>query len=409
MNNEYYDKIADLMLFCVDFREGDKLAVGVDPGCREAVKNLAYKAYEKGAAYVSLRYRDDFLNAAAIKAGKRSIEYPRYYEESLRESCEPGWKSISYMSFSEGDVYRGLPGDVSTDYFKQYQSIISYRRKRVLSDSFPWTLTFIPVSESAVKVFPELDTDEALNAYWQKVCKIMRLDLDDPVGFWRDKFETDSKRSRYLEELAPDFIEFKGPGTDFRVGVNKNARWMGGMKESATGVLFSANMPTDEIFTSPDFRKADGRVALTRPFVMHQNLGEVPENAWFEFQNGMVTDYGADKGIESLDALFARDGRARFLGEVALVDPQSPFAEGGLTYYNGLYDENAACHLALGAAYSGTLKTPGDYTDAQLLDMGMNTAAVHEDMMIGSSEVDVTALCENGKRVELIKSGKFLI
>jgi aminopeptidase len=181
------------------------------------------------------------------------------------------------------------------------------------------------------------------------------------------------------------------------------------MKSAKTGDLFAANLPTDEIFTSPDFRKTEGRVSLTRPFVMHQNLGKVPINAWFEFEKGSVVDYGADEGKESLDALFARDERARCLGEVALVDPHSPFAKEGLTFFNGLYDENAACHLALGAAYSGTLRTPGDYTDEQLLEMGMNVAAIHEDMMIGSVDVDVTAILADGSLHPVIRDGKILI
>ncbi len=409
MNTGYYDKIAELMLFAVSFREGDKLNIQLNHDCREAVKRLAYKAYEQGAAFVGLRYIDDFLHAAAIKAGKGSIEYPRYLKDSLIEISEPEWKSISYISFCEGDVYADLPGDISTAYFRQYQSLTEHRRKQTLNGAFLWTLTFIPTLGTAGKVFPELAEKDALNAYWKQVIKIMRLDLDDPVAFWKDKFSKDVERSKYLNELSPEFIEFKGPGTDFKIGINRNALWMGGMKEAQNGELYAANLPTDEIFTSPDWRTAEGRVTLTRPFVMHQNLGAIPENAWFEFKEGRVVDYGADKGKDSLDTLFARDERAAYLGEVALVDPKSPFAEGGLTYFNGLYDENAACHIALGAAYSGTLKVPGKYSDEQLAEMGMNVSSVHEDMMIGSPEVDVVAVCPDGNRVDIIKDGKFYI
>lgn len=181
------------------------------------------------------------------------------------------------------------------------------------------------------------------------------------------------------------------------------------MHTAQTGDVYAANLPTDEIFTSPDRLKVDGRVTLTRPFVMHQNLGSIPINAWFEFSEGRVIDYGADEGKDSLDALFARDERARYLGELALVDPHSPFAESGLTFFNGLYDENAACHLALGAAYVDTLKKSGDYSEEELLELGMNVSSIHEDMMIGSSEVDVTAVCNDGRRVEIIKNGRFLI
>ena len=409
MNQGYYEKIADLMLFAVSFKDGDKLLVQLNHDCREAVRALVYKAYERGAAYVCLRYMDDFVNAAAISAGRKSIEYPEFHKKTLSETTEPGWKNISYLSFNDEGVYENLPGDVSTEFFRQYQEIIAYKREKTLSDAFPWTLTFIPSEANAGRVFPGFSADKALEAYWKEVIKIMGLDSDDPVALWKSKIEQAQKRTEYLDKLAPEYMEYKGPGTDFRVGLNKNALWIGGQKEAKTGELFTANLPTDEIFTSPDFRKADGRVALTRPFVMHQTLGAVPENAWFEFKDGRVVDYGADKGKESLDALFSRDERARYLGEVALVDPHSPFGESGLTFYNGLYDENAACHLALGASYSGSLREPGDYSSEQLLELGMNQAAVHEDMMIGSTEVDVTAVLPDKSRVEIIKGGKFLI
>ncbi|HAK47553.1 MAG TPA: hypothetical protein DCO79_16730 [Spirochaeta sp.] len=216
----YYDKIADLMLFSIDFKEGDKLIVTLNHDCREAVKNLVYKAYEEGAAFVALRYMDDFVNAAAIRAGKNSVDYPDYYEAFLRETCEPGWKSVNYSSFTEGDVYGKLDKEISTRFFKQYQDIIKYRREKILSGAIAWTLTFIPTAYSAVKVFPDLSEDEAVAAYWKEVIRIMRLDLDDPVLFWKEKFRKDAERSKYLTGLAPEYIEFKGPGTDLKVGIN---------------------------------------------------------------------------------------------------------------------------------------------------------------------------------------------
>jgi aminopeptidase len=409
MNREYYDKIADIMLFGVSFKEGDKLNIQLDFDCREAAKSLTAKAYDLGAAYVDLRYMDTFLHSEPIRAGITDPEYPEYLKLCMAEISGPAWKSVTLMSGAEADVYEKLDGKTASEYFKSYQKIRNIRLKPVMNDEIAWTLTYLPSVDAAKKVFPKLSPEDALSAYWKEVIKIMRLDLSNPVKFWKDKFKKDAERSRYLNELSPEYLEFKGPGTDFKVGLNMNTVWVGGMKAAKTGDMFNANIPTDEIFTSPDWRKADGRVALTRPFVMHQNLGAVPVNAWFEFKDGRVVDYGADEGKDSLDTLFARDERARYLGEVALVDPQSPFAASGLTFYNGLYDENAACHLALGAAYPSTLKNSGHYPEEQLLELGMNVSAIHEDMMIGSAEVDVTAICSDGRGVEIIRDGKFLI
>ena len=409
MNKEYYDKIADILLFGISFKEGDKLHINMDFDCREAAKRIVAKAWDLGAAYVDLRYVDNFLNSEPIRTGRTNLEYPEYLKSAFAEMSSPGWKVISLISEAEADVYEGLDGKTSAEYFKSYQEVRSLFLKPLMNSEIAWTLTYLPSVDASKKVFPYLSPEEAVEAYWRQVIKIMRLDLDDPVDFWREKLEKDGERSRYLSGLAPEYLEFKGPGTDFRVGINRNTEWVGGMEEAKTGDMFSANLPTDEIYTSPDWRAAEGRVALTRPFVMHQNLGAIPVNAWFEFKDGRVVDYGADEGLDSLDNLFARDERVRYLGEVALVDPHSPFAESGLTFYNGLYDENAACHLALGAAYPSTLKQTGKYSDEQLLDMGMNVSPIHEDMMIGSETVDVTAICGDGSRVEIIKSGKFLI
>lgn len=409
MNKQYFDKIADVLLFGIDFKEGDKLSVQIDFDCREAAKRVVAKAYNKGAAFVDLRYMDTFLHSEPIRAGITSLEYPEYMKKCFAEISRPGWKSITFMSGAEADVYEDLPGEISAEYFKSYQKIRNIRLKPVMNNEFAWTLTYLPSVDAAVKVFPELPEEDAVAAYWKEIIKIMRLDLDDPVKFWKEKFEKDLRRKDYMEKMEAEALHFEGPGTDCLIGLNQNALWSGGRRPAKNGDLFAANIPTDEIFTSPDYRKVDGRVALTRPFVMHQNLGQVPRNAWFEFREGRVVDYGADEGKESLDNLFARDERVRYTGEVALVDPHSPFADSGLTFYNGLYDENAACHIALGAAYPSTLRIKGDYTDQQLLDMGMNVSSIHEDMMIGGTDVDVTAILKDGSRIPVIKDGKFLI
>ena len=224
MNKEYYDKIADLMMFSVSLKKGDKLNIQLNHDCRDAVKSLVYKAYERGASWVGLRYIDDFVNAAAIKAGRKSVEYPSYIEPMLKEISEPDWKTISYLSFSDEGVYQDLPGDVSAEYFKQYQKVLSYRRHRTMSGAV-WSglLPSSATAESAVKVFPDLEPSEALEAYWKQVISIMRLDHDDPVAFWKGKFEKDEKRKKYMEELGADSLHFRGPGTDLIVGLNRNA------------------------------------------------------------------------------------------------------------------------------------------------------------------------------------------
>ena len=409
MYERYYEKIADLLLFSLNFQRGDKLSIFIDYDCREVAKVVTAKAYGGGAAYVDLFYNDTFLQAEAIRGIPGDFWFPRYLSERFSETSRTGWKFMAILSNAEADVFENLPGKRASVYFKVLEELKSALRKAQMSSHIPWTLTFLPSEAMAKKAFPELSPEEGMEKYWEGVVKIMRLDHEDPRAFWRKKMDQDRERSDWMNRLSPEALRFIGPGTDLKVGLNQNAQWIGGCNESVSGERFLANIPTDEIFTSPDWRRVEGRAALTRPFVMHRNLGPIPRGAWFEFQKGRVVDYGAEEGKESLEAFFAIDERSAYLGEVALVDPQSPFAAAEFTFYNGLYDENAACHLALGKAYPFTLKKQGDYSDAELLNLGMNTGNVHEDMMVGGKEVDVTAITADGEEVPIIEGGEFLI
>lgn len=409
MNDEIFSKISELLLFAVQFQKGDKIIINTDIDQRTAAVNLAELAYQKGAAYVNIYNYSQDLEAAAIKGKQDDFFFPEYLQVMQKETTGKGWKKIALLSEINADIFQGLDSGRSARFFREKSEKTAILRKAVMENRIPWTLTYLPSVSMAKKAFPGFSEEKAVQKYWELIIRIMRLDLDDPVTFWHEKCVNDEKRIKILDSLDIDYLHFSGPGTDLKVGIPDSVKWTGGFDTTLDGWQFMANIPTDEIFTSPDWRRTEGRVSLTRPFVMHQNLGEVPVNAWFEFREGKVAGFGAEKGKESIENLFKIDERAKYIGEVALVDPQSPFAETGITYYNLLYDENAACHLALGKAYPFTLKQPGNFEDDTLQSLGLNTANIHEDMMIGGKEVDVTAVLKGGSRKELIKGGKYLI
>jgi len=408
MNKEIYEKIANLMLFGINLSPGDKLLISLDYPCREGALILAERACARGAVWVDLAYDEPRLGAGRIGHVKGDFWFPEYLSLRYRETSGAGWKHVALISEADADVFEGLPAARGAEYFRHLGRVKQPRMKALMSNAIPWVLTYFPSETMASRAFPGLPADKAVGKYWEAIISIMRLDTGDPVAFWENKLREDERRAEVLTRMDLDSLHFQGPGTDFSVAVNPRARWVGGFERDAAGNRFVCNLPTDEIFTSPDWRRAEGRVALTRPFVMHKNIGEVPINAWFEFKDGKVVDYGAERGKESLDAFFAMDERACYLGELALVDPRSPFATPGITFYNGLYDENAACHLALGKAYPSTLREGGEYSDQELLDLGLNTGNVHEDMMIGNSDVEVTARLKDGTTRDLIKDGAFL-
>lgn len=409
MHEEYYDKLSDLLLFAGGFKAGDKIALSTDGYYRDLAKRLVERAYLAGARYVDLDYTDEFLQAAAVAGSAKDFWFPEFLEHKFDEITQPGWRLISIRANSEGDVFGNLPVDRSTAFLHELRRVRRVRTKAVMTHKIPWTLTYLPSPAMAQLAFPELPVEEAMQRYWDAIVKIMYLDDPDPRETWKAKQLADEKRSRFMNNLKADSLHFTGPGTDLTVGLNRQAQWIGGFDLSLTGERFMANIPTEEIFTSPDCRRVNGRVSLTRPFRMHQNLGPIPLKAWFEFRDGRVVDYGAEVGKETLKAFFESDPRSLYAGEIALVDPKSPIAATGITYFNGLHDENTSCHLAFGRAYPSTLTERKDHTDEELLAMGMNAATVHEDSMIGGPEVDVTALLADGGEQPIIRDGSYLI
>lgn len=409
MNQKIFEKISDLLLFAIGFEKGDKLFLKLDFDQRETALVLSEKAYKGGASYVHFQYTDEILQAQAIAGSREEFWFPSFMQTTLEEAVTPGWKLIAIRSNAEGDVFQSLDPNRSTQYFKQLAELSKNRRKAVMENRIPWTLTYLPSPSMAKKAFPELPPEEGQKRYWDAVISIMRLDKDDPVAFWKEKIKKDKKRVDFMTNLGATHLHFEGPGTDLMVGLATSAEWIGGQDRTFDGKPFMANIPTDEIFTSPDWRQSEGKVSLTRPFVMHNNLGPIPRGVWFEFKEGKVVDFGAEEGKETLQAFFDLDDRARYLGEVALVDPESPFAKTGITYYNGLYDENAACHLALGKAYPFTLREQGNFSDEELLGKGLNISTQHEDMMVGGSKVNVTAILPDGSKKAIIENGKYLI
>ncbi len=409
MNDTIYGKMADLLLFAVGFKKGDKIFLKYDRGQDDLALKVAEKAYLGGAEYVHAESADARFNARAILSGRDSFRFPEHQKAKMAETTSPGWKNVAIMSNIDADAYEGLDQRHASAFFRDLGTFLKPRQEAIMNNAVPWTLTFAPSAEMAKKAYPGLGEAEAVARYWDAIVRIMRLDRDDPVAFWKEKMEADERRKAYMDSLGATHLRFEGPGTDLRVGLAKGASWMGGFETALEGTPFLANVPTEEIYTSPDWRETSGRVALTRPFTMHHNLGPVPVGAWFEFREGKVVDFGADEGKDTLRAFFDIDPRARYIGEVALVDPHSPMATEGITFFNGLYDENAACHLALGKAYPSTLRGGGDLDDEGLLAAGLNVGTVHEDMMIGGMDVNVYAVLADGGEKAIIENGKFLI
>ncbi len=267
-----------------------------------------------------------------------------------------------------------------------------------------WCIAAVPGVAWAKKVFPGCSARQAVEKLWEAILSTSRV-TDDPVGAWQ-KHNADLKaRCDYLNSLGIVNLHYTADnGTDLTVGMIPQARFCGGGETSLQGIYFNPNIPTEECFISPMRGKAEGIVYSTKPLSYQ---GQLIENFSFRFENGKVVEAKAEKGEELLNTLISMDEGAAYLGECALVPQESPIAQSGLLFYNTLFDENAACHLAIGMGFMDTIQDYQNKTLEQCRELGINDSMIHEDFMIGCDTMDIDALTGDGKVVPIFRGGNW--
>jgi len=267
-----------------------------------------------------------------------------------------------------------------------------------------WCIAAVPGAAWAKKVFPGCSKHQAIEKLWQAILSASRVD-GDPIAAW-DKHNADLKaRCDYLNGLGIESLHYTADnGTDLTVGMIPQAKFCGGAEISKLGISFNPNIPTEECFISPMKGKAEGIVYSTKPLSYQ---GQLIENFSFRFENGKVVEAKAEKGEELLNTIVNMDEGAAYLGECALVPQASPISESGLLFYNTLFDENAACHLAIGAGFNDTIEGNHDMTVEQCRELGVNDSMIHEDFMIGCDTMNIDAITRDGKVVPIFRNGNW--
>lgn len=411
MDDRIARAFADIALdTCLSFGEGDRLRIQTEIPHRELVHAIAARAWEMGAVDVRVEWGDSRLS--------------RIYYEKAPERCfdeAPSWVAADgSMYVDEGWCILNLKGDedpaaldgVDAGRLQRHQRSRSLANQKyrtaVFSNHIPWSILPVPTEAWARTVFAAAGRDpgpDPVAALWGVLVPILRLDRDDPAASLRAHAAELSARARRLNEAKLREVHFKGPGTDLRIGLSPRSRWGGAGGTTPKGRFFIPNHPTEEVFTSPDCRLAEGRVACTRPVKV---LGETVLGGWFEFRGGRVVASGADKGAATLARYLEVDPGASRLGEVALVDSLGPIWKSGLVFDNILLDENATCHIALGSAYVDAFEGSGSMSSEERAAEGYNEALVHTDFMIGSPEVEVEGRRADGTSLPIIKGGSFV-
>ena len=267
-----------------------------------------------------------------------------------------------------------------------------------------WCIAAVPGAAWAKKVFPGLPKGKAIEKLWEAILHTARVN-DDPVKAWEAHNANLKARCDYLNSLGIKSLHYTADnGTDLTVGLIKESRFCGGGDTSLQGIYFNPNIPTEECFISPKRGEAEGIVYSTKPLSYQ---GQLIDNFFMRFEGGKVVESGAEKGAELLATLIAMDEGAAYLGECALVPEASPIAESGLLFYNTLFDENAACHLAIGMGFADTIVDFQNKTLDECRELGINDSMVHEDFMIGCSSMNIDATTFDGKVVPIFKNGNW--
>ena len=363
---------------------------------------IAEQAYRAGARRVAVTYDDLHVRRAAIEhAPEEALGTAYAYElAQLREWGELG-TALVYLT---GNPDASILGDLDPRRTAASTSRELATLRQSILGRVPWTVVAAPNEGWAREVFGEPDMDRL----WAAVATAMRLDEPDPVASWRERLATLRARDLTLTALGADAVRFRGPGTDLTIGLIPGGRWESGTEQTPAGAEFVPNLPTEEVFTSPDWHRAEGTVRATAPLVLPQ-AGILVRGLRFRFEAGRIVEAEADEGVEAVRAQLARDPQAPFLGEVALVDGSSRVRRAGIVFHDTLFDENAGCHIAYGAAFPTVIPGGESMTGAERLAAGLNVCPLHTDVVVGGPGVDVDAILPDGTAVPVIADDAWVL
>jgi aminopeptidase len=375
---------------------------------REFLLNLLSAAYRRGAKYVNIDFIDPFHVKQRIEScsSEEFLTYvPRFIPVKYNELLDANGAVLRLVGSEDPDCLADLsPQKINQMQLHIRQSLKQYYQEGIGKSKVHWTVAGAATPKWAQKVFPDLSEKEAYQKLWEVIFKICRADQPNCLELWENHNAMLHKRGQKLTKMCIQELHFTGPGTDLKVYLSPKAIFKGGSDRSPNGVSFEPNIPTEENFTTPDCRLTEGKVRVTRPFFVN---GKSIKGLELTFHKGIITHFSASEGESTFEAYINSDAGGRRLGEVALVGIDSPVYQSGLVFQEILFDENAACHIAVGFAYRFCLDGGEKMSETELEELGCNDSNVHTDMMISSEEVDVYARSFNGEQIQLIRQGKW--
>jgi aminopeptidase len=395
----------------LNLRKGQRLVItnaiarGVPPAGRALVHEVTKAAYAAGAKYVEAIWGDEEMHRIRLQNAPADSfdEYPKFQVGGVMDMIQNGDALLSIYA-NDPDAFAGLDPERVAAMQKTHLQNYAPISAGVSRNAINWCVVASASPAWAAKVFPDLEPQAAMEKLWKAIFETTRATQPDPVAAWQEHIQTLKKRSEYMQAKKYSALHYQGPGTDFTLGLPQGHKWISAQSLAANGVVFTANMPTEEIFTLPDRHRADGTVTATFPLSYG---GSLIEEFSLTFENGQVTKVNAKKNEAILQKLVDTDEGSKRLGEVALVPASSPIAQRGHLFYNTLYDENASCHIAIGRAYRFTLIGGEELNDEEFTAAGGNVSLNHVDFMIGSPQMDIDGIKEDGTREPVMRQGEW--
>jgi aminopeptidase len=392
---------------------GQALRIRSELEHREFVRLLVEVAYKAGAKYVHVDWVDSPSARARFLYGQPDFLefFPEYEVARHREMVESSWAYIALV----GSEFPDLFADVDPAAMRKAAIVRSQKLKffseAMMASQSQWCVAAAPTRAWAKKVFPALQDHEAFIALWNVVLQTSRTDLPDPAAAWQEHDRVLKGAVTYMARQKVRGVRFLDqamgpdgkPNSDLTVWLTEQPNWAGAASTTPQGVQFFPNMPTEEIFSTPHSLRTEGYVRTSKPGFPFQK--EV-QNGYFRFESGEVVDFNAEVGQVTMEQFFEINGTRR-LGEVALVDVRSPVNQANVTFFETLFDENAACHIAFGEAYPVGVENGEEMSSDELSALGVNKADAHLDLMIGTPTMDVIGLCADGSEVMLMEHGQF--
>lgn len=410
MNQILMQKYADFIVKSgVNVQKGQTFIIHSPVEAAFFARACAKAGFEAGAADVVVKYGDEQLTRIRMELGNEADlcdVKPHLVRSYLDYAESEGGVCTLSIAASNPEALKGLDAGKINRVNMARLSALQEWRSYTMNDRVQWCVAAIPTEGWATTVFPNLSAEEAVEKLWALIFDVCRITEDtDPVAVWKVQTDKMTANRDKLNALNLQSIRLQSAnGTDLTVGLADTHTWEGALSKSEKGVSFLPNIPTEEVFTAPHKDQVDGVVKGTRPYVYN---GQLIEGFSVTFKDGRVVEHSAEQNADLLAELLNSDEGARSIGEIALVPASSPINQSGVLFYNTLFDENAACHIAFGAGYPGTVVGGTTKTTQELLDLGVNNSTIHEDVMVGAADTTITGLTQNGETVLIFQNGEW--